>query len=145
MGKPAKKESVNTEAVEPKSTMLTVQVLWACHAWNATPQEAAQQVVADLYEHLSRGGSVCVRVEELGGEEHTIEVAAGDEGRLTSVANVRRSKPVLAVPFSSALERRRIPARKEEQSSALNDKCPSHGNPRFPQALGAFVPEPNNF
>jgi len=76
VGAPAKKESVNTEAVEPRSTMLTVQVLWACHAWNTTPEQAAQQVVADLYEHLARGGSVSVRVEELGGKEHTIEVTA---------------------------------------------------------------------
>jgi hypothetical protein len=37
--------------------VLTVRVLWACHAFNATPKEAAQQVVADLYAHLSRGGS----------------------------------------------------------------------------------------
>lgn len=56
--------------------MLTVQVLWACHAWNTTPEEAAKQVVADLYEHLSRGGSVSVRIEELDGREHTVEVTA---------------------------------------------------------------------
>lgn len=78
MGEPAKKESVNTEAVKEKSTMLTVQVLWACHAFNATPKEAAQQVVADLYEHLSRGGTVSVRVEEMDGREHTLHVRASE-------------------------------------------------------------------
>ena len=54
MAEPAKNERAKSEAVEPKSTMLTVQVLWACHAWNTTPEEAAKQVVADLYEHLKR-------------------------------------------------------------------------------------------
>jgi hypothetical protein len=72
----AKKERAESEAVEQKSTMLTVQVLWACHAFNASPEEAAQQVVADLFEQLSKGGSVSVHVEELGGKEHTIEVTA---------------------------------------------------------------------
>jgi hypothetical protein len=38
--------------------MLTVRVLWACHAFNATPEEAAQQVAADLFDLLARGGSV---------------------------------------------------------------------------------------
>lgn len=85
MGEPAKKESVNTEAVENKSTMLTVQVLWGCHAWNATLEEAAQQVVADLYAHLSRGGGVQVHVEELGGKEYTLEVTAK---RLTEIRGI---------------------------------------------------------
>ena len=76
MGEPAKKESVNTEAVEEKSTMLTVRVLWACHAFNATPKEAAQQVVADLFDLLARGGSVSVHIEELDGAEYTREVTA---------------------------------------------------------------------
>ncbi|MGA8735971.1 MAG: hypothetical protein WB558_18785 [Terriglobales bacterium] len=76
MEEPAKKTSVNAEAVEQQSIRLTVQVLWACHAWNTTPEEAAKQVVADLYEHLSRGGSVPVHVEELGGKEHTVEATA---------------------------------------------------------------------
>jgi hypothetical protein len=76
MTEPAKKERAKSEAVEPKSTMLTVQVLWACHAFNATPEEAAQQVVADLYEHLSRGGTVSVRVEGLEGTKHTLEARA---------------------------------------------------------------------
>lgn len=76
MGEPAKKAWVNTEAVENKSTMLTVQVLWACHAWNATPEQAAQQVVADLFDLLARGGSVSVRVEEMDGREHTLQVRA---------------------------------------------------------------------
>ena len=75
MEEPAK-TSVNAEAVEQRSIMLTVQVLWACHAWNTTPDEAARQVVADLYAHLSRGGSVSVHVAELDGREHTLEVTA---------------------------------------------------------------------
>lgn len=76
MGEPAKKAWVNTEAVERKSTMLTVQVLWVCQAFNATPEEAAQQVVADLFDLLARGGSVTVHIEELDGKEHTREVTA---------------------------------------------------------------------
>lgn len=76
MEEPAKKTSVNTEAVEQQSIMLTVQVLWACHAWNTTPEEAAKQVVADLLDHLSRGGNVSVHVAEPGGREHTLEVTA---------------------------------------------------------------------
>ena len=73
---PAKSERTKSEAVQQKSTMLTAQLLWAAHAWNATPEEAAQQVIADLYEHLSQGGSVSVHVSEMGGREHTIEVTA---------------------------------------------------------------------
>jgi hypothetical protein len=69
---PEKKERANSEAVG----MLTVSVQWAAHAWNAAPEEAARQVVADLFEHLSRGGTVSVHVEELGGSEHTLEVTA---------------------------------------------------------------------
>jgi hypothetical protein len=76
VGEPARKASVNTEAVERKITMLTVQVLWACHAWNATPEEAARQVVADLFDLLARGGSVSVHVEELDGKKHVLEVTA---------------------------------------------------------------------
>jgi hypothetical protein len=73
----AKKEHVKSEAVEEKSTMLTVQVLWACHAFNATPEEAAQQVVADLFDLLARGGSVSVHVEGSDGKEHTLDVSPG--------------------------------------------------------------------
>ena len=76
MEEPAKKTSVNAEAVEQQSIMLTVQVLWACHAWNTTPEEAAKQVVADLFDHLSRGGSVSVHVEGSDGKEHTLEGTA---------------------------------------------------------------------
>jgi hypothetical protein len=71
-----KKERAKSDAVKQKSTMLTAQVLWAAHAWNVTSEEAAQQVVADLYAHLSRGGGVAVQVEELDGTEHTLEVTA---------------------------------------------------------------------
>ena len=56
--------------------MLTVQVLWACHAFNATPEEAAQQVVADLFDLLARGGSVSVHVEGSDGKGYTLEVSA---------------------------------------------------------------------
>jgi hypothetical protein len=56
--------------------MLTVQVLWGCHAFNATPEAAAQQVVADLFDQLSKGGSVSVHVKESDGREHTLEVRA---------------------------------------------------------------------
>ena len=76
MGEPAKKERLESEAVEQKSTMLTAQILWAAHAWNTTPEQAAQQVVADLFDLLARGGSVSVHVKELSGREHTIEVTA---------------------------------------------------------------------
>jgi hypothetical protein len=77
VGEPAKKESVNTEPVEQKSTILTVQVLRACHAFNATPEEAAQQVVTDLFGQLARGGSVPVHVAESDGKEYMLEVTAG--------------------------------------------------------------------
>jgi hypothetical protein len=74
MMEPTDKERTKSKAVEEKSTMLTVRVLWACHAFNATPEEAAQQVVADLFDLLARGGSVSVHVEELGGKELVLEV-----------------------------------------------------------------------
>ena len=79
MSEPTKSERAKSEAVEQKSTMLTVQVLWACHAFNATPKEAARQVVADLFDLLARGGSVSVHVEELDGTEHTLEVTPRGE------------------------------------------------------------------
>jgi hypothetical protein len=63
------------EHFEEKSTTLTVQVLWACYAWNVTPEEAARQVVADLYAHLAGGGTVPVHVEGFDGTE--LEVSAG--------------------------------------------------------------------
>ena len=68
-------QRAKSEAVEGRSTVLTVQVLWACYAWNVTPEEAARQVVTDLYAHLSGGGTVPVRVEGLDGIER--EVSAG--------------------------------------------------------------------
>ena len=76
MTEPAKRKYAESEAVEQKSTLLTAQLVWAAHAWNATPEEAAQQVVADLFDLLARGGSVSVDVEELDGREHTLEVTA---------------------------------------------------------------------
>ena len=72
MMEPTDKERTKSEAVDEKSAMLTVRVLWACHAFNATPEEAARQVVADLYAHLSRGGSVSLRVQEMDGREYTL-------------------------------------------------------------------------
>jgi hypothetical protein len=73
---PAKKERAKPEADEQQSTKLTVQVLWGCEAYNATPEEAAKRVVTDLFDHLSKGGSLSVHVEESGGEEFTLEVTA---------------------------------------------------------------------
>jgi hypothetical protein len=72
----AKKECATSEGDEQKRPLLTVQVLWGCQAWNATPEEAARTVVADLYELLSRGGSVSVHIEEADGKERTLEVSA---------------------------------------------------------------------
>jgi len=69
-------ERSKSDAVEQKSTMLTVQVLWACHAFNATPEQAAKRVVTDLFGHLSRGGSVSVNVTSPDGTERTLDVAA---------------------------------------------------------------------
>jgi len=66
----------DAQPVKQKSTVLIAQVSWCAHAWNATPEEAAQQVVADLYEHLSRGGTVSVRVGGLEGTKHTLEARA---------------------------------------------------------------------
>ena len=79
MGEPAKKERLESEGVKRKSAVLIAQVSWCAHAWNVSPEEAAQQVVADLYEHLLRGGSVSVRVTGMDGEEHMLEVAARGE------------------------------------------------------------------
>jgi hypothetical protein len=73
---PANKERAKSEAVEQNSTVLIAQVSWCAHAWNATPDEAARQVVADLYAHLSRGGSVSVHVTSSDGRERTLDVAA---------------------------------------------------------------------
>jgi hypothetical protein len=79
MMEPADKERAKSEAVEQKSSVLIAQVSWCAHAWNVTPEQAAKQVVADLYEHLSRGGSVSVRVTGMDGEEHTLQAAARRE------------------------------------------------------------------
>jgi hypothetical protein len=51
-------------------------VLWGCQTYNATPEEAAKVMVADLLKHLSKGGAVKVNVEEEGGQEYTLEVSA---------------------------------------------------------------------
>lgn len=76
MREPAERERAQPEAVKQKFAMLTAQLVWAAHAWNATPEQAARQIVTDLFEHLSNGGTVSVRVKGLEGSEHTIEVSA---------------------------------------------------------------------
>ncbi len=75
----AKNEGLESEGVNRMSSVLIAQVSWCAHAWNATPQAAAQQVVADLYAHLSRGGSVQVHVTDSHGREHAVEVTARRE------------------------------------------------------------------
>ena len=76
MREQAKEKSPKSEAVEQKRTVLTVQVLWGCQAYNTTPEGAARRVVADLFEQLSRGGNVPVHVEA-DGKECTLDVSAG--------------------------------------------------------------------
>lgn len=73
---PVKKEHFESAAVKQKYAMLTTQIVLAAHAWNVTPEQAGTQIVADLYEHLSRGGSVTVHVTGMSGEEYTLEVRA---------------------------------------------------------------------
>jgi hypothetical protein len=73
---PAKKELADSEAAQQKNAMLTAQLVWAAYAWNVTPEEAAKQIVTDLYEHLSGGGKVSVHVEALDGTEYSLEVTA---------------------------------------------------------------------
>jgi hypothetical protein len=73
----ARKESPKIEAVEQKREVLTVQVLWGCQAYNATPEEAARRVVADLFDQLSGGGNVPVHIQEPDGTESTLDVSAG--------------------------------------------------------------------
>jgi len=70
------KERAKSAAVEQKSVALTAQLSWCAHVWNATPEQAAKQIVSDLYQHLSRGGSVSVHVTEMGGEDHLLDVSA---------------------------------------------------------------------
>jgi len=72
---PANTERATSKAAEQKRSVLIVQVLWACHVFNATPEQAAQQVVADLFDHLARGGSVSVHVEGSDGNDYTLEVS----------------------------------------------------------------------
>jgi hypothetical protein len=73
----ARKERATSESAEQKRAVLTVQVLWGCQAYNATPAEAARTVVADLYEQLSKGGTVTVHIEDADGKEYTHLVSAG--------------------------------------------------------------------
>lgn len=76
VGDPAKKERLESEGVKQKSAVLIAQLSWCAHVWNATPQAAAHRVVADLYTHLSGGGTVQVNVEQLDGTVSTVEVTA---------------------------------------------------------------------
>jgi hypothetical protein len=70
------KERTKSEAVEQKKPWLNVQLVWGCDAWNATPEAAGRQLVADLFGLLAAGGSVQVRVTGMDGEEHILEVTA---------------------------------------------------------------------
>jgi hypothetical protein len=72
---PASEESIESEAVEQNSAILIVQIVWGGYSFNALPEQAAKQFVADLFAHLSRGGTVPVRVEGSDGTE--LEVSAG--------------------------------------------------------------------
>lgn len=76
MTEPAKKERAESEAVEQNNAMSIVQVVWGGYSFNATPEQAAKQIVADLFEHLSRGGDVSVHAAEPGGREYVLEVTA---------------------------------------------------------------------
>jgi predicted methyltransferase len=77
MTEPAKKKRAKSETAEQRSTVLIAQVSWCAHARGMRRRtKTARQVVADLYAHLSRGGTVSVRIEGLEGSEHTIEVSA---------------------------------------------------------------------
>jgi hypothetical protein len=76
MTHPAKRERNESDPIKQRSTWVNAQLLWGCDAWNATPEAAARQLVADLYTHLSRGGSVQVRVTGMDGEGYTVEVTA---------------------------------------------------------------------
>jgi hypothetical protein len=76
MPEPAKRERIESEGVEQNETILVVQVVWGGYSFNASPEQAAKQFVADLYEHLSRGGKVSVHVEGSDGMEHELQVTA---------------------------------------------------------------------
>lgn len=76
MDEPAKSEHSESEAVEQKIAMSIVQILWGGYSFNASPEQAAKQFVADLYEHLSGGGKVSVYVEALDGTEYSLEATA---------------------------------------------------------------------
>ena len=73
---PTKQEHTESEAVQQKSAMSIVQVVWDGYSFNASSEQAAKQFVADLYEHLSRGGNVSVHVEALDGTEYSLEATA---------------------------------------------------------------------
>lgn len=88
MTQPVKKERAESEAVEQNSAILIVQALWGCYAFNASPEQAARQVVTDLYEHLSRGGKVSVHVEGSDGREYVLEVTANTRKPLGSNARL---------------------------------------------------------
>lgn len=76
MTKPAQREGAESAAIEQKIAMSIVQVVWGGYSFNASPEQAAKQFVADLYEHLSGGGKVSVYVEALDGTEYSLEATA---------------------------------------------------------------------
>ena len=77
MTKNTKNKCAESEAGKQDTAVLTVQVLWGCQAYNTTPEEAAQRIVADLFDQLSQGGNVPVHIEETNGKEYTLEVSVG--------------------------------------------------------------------
>jgi hypothetical protein len=77
MTEQAGKQRATSEFAEQKRAVLTVKVIWGCQAYNATTAEAARTVVADLYEQLSKGGTVTVHIEDADGKEYTHLVSAG--------------------------------------------------------------------
>ncbi len=76
MTQPARRERIESEVIKRKSAIAIVQVVWGGYSFNASPEQAAKQFVADLYEHLSRGGKVSVHVEALDGTEYTLQTTA---------------------------------------------------------------------
>jgi hypothetical protein len=76
MMEPTDRERLQSQAVEQQIAMSIIQVAWGGYSFNASPEQAAKQFVADLYEHLSRGGKVSVHVEALDGTEYSLEATA---------------------------------------------------------------------
>ncbi len=58
MMEPADRERLQSQAVEQEIAMSIVQVVWGGYSFNASPEQAAKQIVTDLFELLARGGTV---------------------------------------------------------------------------------------